>query len=592
MTLLVASGRNCQNYFRMSAKSAFQKVQSFIKSESLLKQARGVVIALSGGPDSITLLDIFVRLQKALGKKKNHPQDIRLHLAHLNHQLRGKASERDAEFVEQLAEKLAIPATVAAIDIHELAKKNRKGIEESAREARYKFLLDTAIKTGCDRIATGHTMSDQAETFLLRLARGAGLRGLASMRPAVAAHRFEHQLGGERRESGIGEGDSEYGPSAVRQISNSLPAAPATGDRRLASGERRAASGVLLIRPLLCITREEVEGYCAERRLEYRVDATNQSLDYTRNRIRHEALKLLRDINPRVVEHLAQTAEIIAADQDALDELVHRLLEKAALTLRDGQPDEKRFAYSVNEIIKHPAGLRRRLLMEAIRQRRSNILADRRQLSEIEMAHIKALEALLEDDASGNRIRLPDGLEVWREFEALVFAPVVNSGEPAALSPKQLSPKQRAAQSGAAPVNPCAVTDKDQLIEFGEFRLCIKREQDISLLKAVVEQTQDGKRRTGMDWLTVALDDALLPERLLIRTRQAGEKALVIGQRKIKKLKNLMIDHKIAASRRATWIVVATSDGQYVWSPGLPPAIKFAANNKTERLAILQASNV
>ena len=535
----------------MSAKSTFQKVQGFIKAESLLDETAGIVIALSGGPDSMALLDIFVRLQNASGKKQ--PQKIELQIAHLNHQLRGKESDDDAEFVKRIADDLTIPVTIEAIDINKLAKETGKGIEETAREARYKFLLDTAIKTGCNRIATGHTMSDQAETFLMRLVRGAGLRGLASMRPVVPAHRFD-------KESGVAEqilADDQR--NAGWQRSHRSSPKPATG-------YRLPAADVLLIRPLLCITREEVEAYCCQRKLAYLTDATNQSLDYTRNRIRHQALKILREINSRAIEHIAQTAEIIAADQDALDQWAIEALEKAKGSATPDEVEEKRSAYQVADIVNYPLGLQRRIVMEAIRQARAALAGS--QLSEIETAHVKAIEPLLEEQASGNRVVLPDGIEVWREFDALVFTCVPNE-----------------ASFHNYPIN-----QQEQVIEAGGFRLSVRRQQNRALLKAVIEQTQDLKKRAGRDWMTVALDDSKLSATLRLRTRQAGEKVLVVGQHKIKKLKNLMIDHKIASSRRATWPVVATSDGQYVWSPGLPPAIKFVASDKTKRLAIIQAS--
>lgn len=565
----------------MSAKGTFQKVQRFIKTESLLDKAVGVVIALSGGPDSIALLDIFVRLQKALGKNKRHPQEIKLHIAHLNHKLRGKEADADAEFVKQVAENLAIPATIEAIDIDRLAKKSGKGIEEMAREARYQFLLDTAIKTGCNRMATGHTMSDQAETFLLRLTRGAGLRGLASMRSIIAAHQFNKKLGVGSWESGVGEENSGFRIRDTTWIEKDDP----QSERPTAYGLR--PSEIQLIRPLLCITREEVEAYCFRRKLRYCVDATNQSSAYTRNRIRHEVLQRLGEINPRVVEQLAQTAEIIAADQDALDELASRFLEKARHSLTPWHGDENNSVYSVKAILEHPLGVQRRMLLKAISWAREDLLMRNAQLSEIETAHVKAVARLLEAGASGKRVILGDGLEVWREFEALIFTSPSASERPS--SPKQES---FADQSGREGVGKYFINQKDQAVEFGEFRLSIKREQNGSLLNAVISQTQHEKNRTGMDWLAVGLDDTTLTETLIIRTRQAGEKVLVMGQQKIKKLKNLMIDHKIASSRRATWPVVATSDGQYVWSPGLPPAVKFAAHGKIKQLAIIRASNL
>ena len=194
---------------------AFAKVRRYIERHALLKDVRGIVVAVSGGPDSIALLDMLARLQQrerargrgSEGEKRRRGARINLpplphsptpplfsiHIAHLNHKLRGADSDEDAEFVRRLADSLSLPTTIECADVRAAAEQSRRGIEETAREIRYHFLLRVARATGADRIATGHTMSDQAETFLMRLARGAGSRGLAAMRPVCPAHEFAGQ---------------------------------------------------------------------------------------------------------------------------------------------------------------------------------------------------------------------------------------------------------------------------------------------------------------------------------------------------------------------------------------------------------------
>ena len=472
----------------------------------MLDKTRAVVVAVSGGADSVALLDILVRLQSA-------ENSFRLVVAHLNHMLRGDEATADAEFVRSLAESLGLPVAIETADVRQAASASGLGIEEMAREMRYSFLLETAREAQADSIATGHTMNDQAETLLMRLARGAGPRGLASMRAV----------------------------SAVPAFGTSVPAS------------------ALLVRPLLCLTREEVEDYCRERGLTFRNDASNASLDYTRNRVRHEVIAALKQINPRVIEHISSAAEIIASEQEALDALTHSLLDQAR------QPQKAApSAYRVAAFVEQPPALRRRMIIEAIRRERGS-----KGRGEIESKHVTAVEGLLDEMMSGASLHLPGGLEAWREFDMLVFRHRREN---------EWAGCERAFDAACSRV------------EAGGMEITIDRGQPGNLLQASVTQARSEARRSGRDWTVVVLDDRLLPETLVVRARRKGERARVCGQRKIKKLKNLMIDHKIPSSRRAVWPIVATPDGRYIWSPGMPPAVEFAACDETLSLAILRAS--
>jgi tRNA(Ile)-lysidine synthase len=522
-------------------KTPRQKVNRFIERNAMLDGTRGVLIAVSGGADSVALLDMLVRLSFT-----------QIHVAHLDHMLRGRESAADAEFVRALAGRLGLQITISSVDVRRAAKISGRGIEEIAREIRYDFLLAVANEAGCDRIAVGHTMTDQVETFLMRLIRGAGLRGLAAMRPVSEVPVFRQEKAEGRRR----KADNESLPSDLCLLPS-----------------------VLLIRPLLCITREEVEAYCRQRGLEFRTDATNLSLHYTRNRIRNDVLPALRAINPRVAESIARAAENMAGDQDALDGLASSLLRKARF-LSDAwrrSVDGCSASYSVTALLEQPAGMRRRMIIEAIRVTRAGAIPEKRgDAGEVTSAHVAVVEGLLAANASGKHIVLPCSLEVWREFDALVFKPVARALKEA--------PYQAAISSSCPDA------------EAGGFAFTLQRGLPIEVLNPVIEETRREKQLAGRDWMTVALDDCALPEQLVIRPRFRGQRAHVLGQRKTIKLKNLMIDHRIPSSRRATWPLVTTPGGVYIWSPGLPPALEFAAHDETEgvaqSLAILRASAI
>jgi tRNA(Ile)-lysidine synthase len=224
-----------------------------------------VVVAVSGGADSIALLRALVAIRPANAGG-------RLVAAHLNHGLRGDESDGDAAFVAQVAGELGVEAIVSRGEVAEAARERGDGVEAAARELRYRFLIDTARSVGARAIATAHTRDDQAETLLQRIVRGTGLAGLAG-----------------------------------------IPRA-----RPLADGT------IGLVRPMLMLRRSEVVEYLTALGQPYRTDSSNLDRAYTRNRIRHDLLpQLARDYNPQVVEALAR----LATQADEVRELVARLVE-------------------------------------------------------------------------------------------------------------------------------------------------------------------------------------------------------------------------------------------------------------------------
>ena len=588
-----------------------------MQRHAMLEGASGVLVAVSGGPDSVALLDMLARISvghrgwglgvreeqagrgalcgssPSLSPNQSPTPSPRLHVAHLDHMLRGRESAEDAEFVRSLADEFGLKITISSIDVRAAALRTGRGIEEMAREIRYEFLRAAADDVGCDRIAVGHTMTDQAETFLMRLVRGAGLRGLAAMRPVVAAHTF-HEVRGEKAEGGRqeAEGGRQKAEGGRQKAEGGRQKAEggrqdAEGGRQKAEGRRQEADheslpsafclppsalpSASIIRPLLCITRDEVEAYCGQRRLRFRTDATNLRLHYTRNRIRVAVLPALMAINPRIVESISRTADHIAGDQDVLDDLALSLLRKARLG-SEVQPDVEDGtigAYSVPALLEQKVGLRRRMIIEAIRLARA--VTHREECEdgrEVTSVHVKAVESLLAQKPSGKHIALP-GLEIWREYDALVI------------------------KRGTIRESYLFTISSDYpAVEAGGFAFTLQRGLAAEQLGSVIEGVRQERETKGRDWMAVALDDRMLPDDLIIRPRLRGERARIIGRQRTIKLKKLMIDHRIPSSRRATWPLVTTPDGTYIWSPGLPPAVEFAAHDKTQNLAIVRASAI
>ena len=317
----------------------------FIREQGLIPEQPKLVVAVSGGPDSVCLLHILVELREKLG--------LRLHVAHLDHQLRGAESEADARYVADLARQLDVPATIERRDVQAYQARHRLSPEEAAREVRYDFLGQVAQATGTDRAAVGHTVDDHIETILMHLIRGTGTRGLRGLLP------------------------SSQWPSS--------------------------ASRLTIIRPLLKVSRGETDSYCRRHRLKPRLDLSNLSLSPLRNRIRRQLRPLLQSYNPRVAEALLRTARIAAADYAFLDQEVTRLWGEVA------QERGNTVILDKAKLLETPAALQRHLLRAAIEKR----LGD---LKDIETRHIEGVLSSLNKPA-GKKISLPEGLIFTIEYD-------------------------------------------------------------------------------------------------------------------------------------------------------------------------------
>ena len=245
-----------------------QRVLSFVQEHHLVSSRQKLLVAVSGGQDSVCLLHILVKLREEL--------DISLYIAHLNHQLRGAEAEADAMYVSELARQLGIPAIMERRDVKTYQVQRHISLEEAAREVRYTFLSQVAESIGADRVAVGHTIDDHIETILMHLIRGTGTRGLCGLQP------------------------------------------------------KQSRNNLTIIRPLLPISRQETADYCYHHQLEPRVDASNLSLSPLRNRIRHQLIPLLQSYNPGVSEALLRTARIAGDDLAFLDKEVGQLWGEVA----------------------------------------------------------------------------------------------------------------------------------------------------------------------------------------------------------------------------------------------------------------------
>lgn len=240
-----------------------EKVKKTIKKYRMLVPGDRVIVGVSGGPDSMALLYVLHQIKERY--------KLSLKVAHLNHGFRGKEAQKEAQFVEETAQKLGLSCEVKNFDVPAYKKKSLFSPQEAARVIRYQFLKEVKEKCNATKIALGHNANDQAETLMMWLLRGAGVKGLSGIPP-------------------VREG--------------------------------------VIIRPLIETTRDEIETYLKEEGTPFVIDSSNQKNDYLRNRLRNELFPLLQEhYNPQLIKNLVNTAHIISRENEYIENIANELLD-------------------------------------------------------------------------------------------------------------------------------------------------------------------------------------------------------------------------------------------------------------------------
>lgn len=312
--------------------------QALCREHRMIPPGAHVLCAVSGGADSVCLLHWLYGLRTQWG--------FTLTAAHYNHNLRGAESRRDADFVRSFVETCCPEVTliVGSGDVSGQAARNKTGIEETARQMRYAFLQETADQVGAEMIATAHNAEDNAETVLLHLIRGSGLRGLTGIPP--------------RRDN--------------------------------------------VVRPLLTTRRAEIEQYLSRYGLPHVEDSSNADQRFARNRMRHQLLPLLEDMQPQVIEHLGRTARLLAEDEEYLTAQARQALT-GLRTVPGG------LAVHANEIACRPDPLAVRMVRLVL----DELTGDGGNCAS---AHLRAVVDLCRSDGPSARTCLPEGILARRVY--------------------------------------------------------------------------------------------------------------------------------------------------------------------------------
>jgi tRNA(Ile)-lysidine synthase len=545
-----------------------------IRQDELLHAGDRLGVAVSGGIDSVALLRLLLELRHELG--------IVLSVVHFNHKLRGAESDADQEFVAQLARERELHFHAASGDVAQLAAEEHSGLEAAARELRYGFFRqllgsddvdenDPAIPQGLkpeslvdvngtaeavpfpnpsarsalhatlNKIATGHTLDDQAETVLMRLIRGTGLRGLGAIHPRILIEQEDGESRGE------------------------------------------------IIRPLLGIRRRELEKYLADIKQSWREDSTNADAKFTRNRVRSLVLPLLeREFNPTVVENFAELAEIARDEEDYWENEIsgwlgtvvqwsepawtHDLQDISFVQIEPagGGPDEcvpmdlslrSRIA-NAPWLVMNASVSRPWLLTEprAVQRRVIKAIGEQSGIP-LEFKHIEEiLRFAAEDGPTGKELSLPLNWKIRREPEAMIF------------------------------VTPDLRRNQDPVPNY-EYTLPIPGRVFAFEAGGIIEalRISPEQQRTEYNPQQLLRDDLLradaLPARLIVRNWRPGDRFFPAHTKSPKRIKELLQGKHVPQPERRLWPVVVSGD-EIVWMRGFPVPAHLRAKAGEEAVLI------
>ncbi len=338
----------------MPQASFIKTLAEQIAEEDLFRRDETMVVAVSGGSDSMALLHALCALNDEA------EFSLKLHVAHLNHQLRGTEAEKDAAFVQAAADSLGLSSTIECREVAAAASEAGKSVEEFSRQQRYLFLERTCIKVGATAVAVAHHADDDAETILHRVLRGTGIRGLAGI---------------PRR----------------RTIS--------------------PFSDVVIVRPFLRFTKKQLHAFLGDHGIPHRDDRTNEQNEPMRNRIRNIILPLVEEqANPQVREALLRLGEQAKWIGEYLAQTAQRTFETLIVSRTDQQ-----LILNVTSLVRKNRIIQTELVRRSIESFEIG-------QQEIGFAHLKAILDLLSDPGSGKQLHLPGGMSVSKVYDRLVFS--------------------------------------------------------------------------------------------------------------------------------------------------------------------------
>lgn len=447
-----------------------QKAIKFIKEHRLLEPGAKVLVALSGGPDSVFALSFLL--------KYSTKYRITLGALHVNHSLRGAESDLDEEFCRELCGANNVEYFAFRFDIKKLAKERKASLEEAARDARYEVLKKTAVENNFSKIVTAHNLGDNAETVLLNLIKGTGIKGIAGI-PVIRGN---------------------------------------------------------IIRPFLCLSKQEITAYLEKNNIPFRTDHTNNMNVYERNIIRHELLPVIKEkLNPSVEENLLNSSSIFRNAAEIISDYVSLALKDTVLF------SEGALFISPEKLKKYTPALYGELLKEAFR-----LYMDREMIG----SDAASFKMLLESQP-GRIIKLAGGIKAVRERDLIVLRPE----------------KEDLNEEGSEEI---------KIIPGDEFSFEGKRFKIILKENSVDAFTPE--RNT--EFISA---DNLSEGEFVLRRWKPGDRFIPLGMKGFKKVSDFLTEQKIPAENRKKQLVLLNRNN-IVWIPGLRIDERCKVSKNTKRI--------
>lgn len=456
----------------------YKKVLTYIEENNLIKSGDRILVALSGGPDSVCLLYILIKLREILG--------IEIGAAHLNHMLRGEDALGDEEYVNKLCKDLNIPCYIKQVDINKYARENKLSSEMAGRSVRYDFFDEIISKYGFNKIATAHNANDQAETILFRLMRGTGLEGLGGIK--------------------------------------------VSRDNKI-------------IRPILCLSRNEVEDYIEKEGLNPRIDKTNFEKVYNRNKIRLDILPYIKKhFNADIVQTLNRMSTLLQKDNDYLERSAYKYYKKNCLKSKEHFILKK-------ELFNEEEAITSRVIRNALTEySKSNY--------DFEMKHISEIIHLARKN-SGKKIDLPNKIYAENIYGDIYI--------------KKRIKKQKIDNKNEIVINKNDINGKK--VEFHNYKL----EFSIIDNNNLIYKKNSLKKFFNFD---------LIENFIVIRKRKDGDKMIPLGMKGTKKIKDIFIDAKVPKEQR-DYIPIIEFDNNIAWLTGIKVSDEYKVNNNSKNILMI-----